>query len=95
MEKRGIPATLVATEEFVSLALAERAGLGYPTLPFSLVPHPVGGIPPETVAARADAAIDQIVHALTTSAERISAEEKERKYPEPKSKVRHRPVFGA
>jgi len=46
------------------------------------------------VRSRADAAIDQIVHALTTPVEQLTAEEKERKYPESKSAVRHRPVFG-
>ncbi len=78
----------------MSLALAERAGLGYPGLPFSLIPHPLGGQPPEAVRSRADVAIDQIVHALTTPADRLAAEEKVRKYPESKSAVRHRPVFG-
>jgi hypothetical protein len=84
----------VATEEFVNLALEERLGLGVPALPFSLIPHPLGGQPPAGVAARADTCIDQIVHALTTPAAQLTAEEKVQQYPRPNAAVRHRPVFG-
>ena len=73
--------------------MAERLGLGVPELPFSLIPHPLGGEPLEAVQARAEVAIDQIVHALTTPAEQLMAEEKERQYPQPQSRLRHRPVF--
>lgn len=69
---------LIVTEEFVSLADHERKGLGMPTMPMAVIAHPLGDLPLAAVAARADAALEQIVHALTTPAEQLAAEELQR-----------------
>ncbi len=69
---------LVITEAFIPLALARRRTLGVADLPLAVIPHPLGGLAPERVQQRADAAIDQIVHALTTRAAELASEERRR-----------------
>ncbi len=87
-----MPATLVVTDEFTSLARAERRGLGVPALPFTLIEHPLGDQPLKGVEARAEAAIDQIVYALTTPEGELTEMEGRRQYPEPKSRRKRQPA---
>jgi hypothetical protein len=87
-----VPATLVVTDEFTSLARAERRGLGVPALPFTLIEHPLGDQSASGVEARAAVAIDQIVYALTTPEGELTEMEGQRQYPEPKSRQKRRPA---
>ena len=66
---------MIATREFLSLADHERKGLGMPSLPLALITHPLGDLPLDEVAERAEMALEQIVHALTAPADRLAAEE--------------------
>lgn len=84
----------MVTDEFTSLARAERRGLGVPALPFTLIEHPLGDQPAEGVEVRADAAIDQIVYALTTPEGELTEAESRRQYPEPKSRKKRRAPAG-
>lgn len=85
--------SLVVTDEFSQLAATERLGLGMVGLPLAVIQHPLGDQPAEVVEARADAAIEAIVHNLTTPADDLAGEERRREYPEPKSIFRNKPIF--
>jgi hypothetical protein len=65
VEARGIPAVVLGTDAFVSLARAQAAKHGRPHLAVALVPHPVGGIDPSIVRRKAAAVVDEVVIALT------------------------------
>ena len=65
MEARGIPAVVLGTDAFLSLARAQAAKHGRPHLAVALVPHPVGGIDPSIVRRKAAAVVDEVVIALT------------------------------
>ena len=69
---------MIATREFLSLADHERKGLGMPSMPMALITHPLGDLTLDRLAARADQALDQIIHALTAPAEQVAAEERQR-----------------
>ncbi len=87
-----MPTATICTDEFVSLGRAEAQALGMPGLPLVVIPHPLGGLRPEEVRARAEAAVDGVVYVLTQPAEKLSAEYREQKV-EPKSKFRPKPLF--
>ncbi len=61
-----MPAVVLGTDAFRSLAETTSASLGCPTLPVIMVEHPIGGLPPAVVRARADAIVDSVLAALTT-----------------------------
>jgi len=66
LEELGVPAVAVATTEFAVAAASQSAALGNdPALVF--VPHPIQDRTPEELRALADAAVDQILAALTDS----------------------------
>jgi len=50
--------------------------LGVHELPLAVIPHPLGGLPPQRVQERADAAVEQIIHALTAPVGQLVAEER-------------------
>jgi hypothetical protein len=65
LEARGIPSVFVASSEFRDAAQVQAVGLGFdPTGVF--VPHPIQDRTDEEIRALADAAVDEIVRALTT-----------------------------
>jgi hypothetical protein len=65
LEARGIPSVFAASSEFRDAAQAQAAGLGCdPAGVF--VPHPIQDRTDEEIVALADAAVDEIVRALTT-----------------------------
>ena len=65
LEARGIPSVFVASSEFRAAAQAQARGLGFdPAGVF--VPHPIQDRTDEEVCTLADAAVDEIVGALTT-----------------------------
>jgi hypothetical protein len=56
---------VLGTDAFVSLGRTAAAALGLPHLPLVTVAHPIGGIDGALVAARAEAAVDAVLAALT------------------------------
>jgi len=64
-EKRGTPTVSVISTEFEALGKVEAQALGMANLPMVIVPHPVGGIPLEQVAKKANNALEAMVKALS------------------------------
>lgn len=60
-----MPTVVLGTDAFASLARTAAQALGRPHLPLILVDHPIGGVAPSAVAARAEAVVDDVVAALT------------------------------
>jgi len=60
LERRGIPAAVVTTTAFETLARHEAHTLGMEGLPLLVVDHPLGGEPPDRVAEKAARAIAQL-----------------------------------
>jgi len=60
-----VPAVVLGTDAFLSLAKATSAKHGLPHMPVALVPHPLGGIAAETARAKADAILDEVLRGLT------------------------------
>jgi hypothetical protein len=56
----GTPAGLIATTAFQGLAVSELTSLGVAGLPLLVVQHPLGGERPESVARRAQQALEQL-----------------------------------
>ena len=65
MEGRGIPAVVLGTDAFVSLARAAAVKYGLPHLAVALVRHPLGGIEPQLVLDKAETIVDDVLAALT------------------------------
>jgi len=65
LEQHGIPTVVMGTKEFESLATLEARNRGLADLPLALIPHPLGGIPEEEAARKADLVIDVVVSAVT------------------------------
>ena len=61
----GLPAIAVATEEFATAARAQASALGRSDYDAVFIPHPIQDQTPQEIAAKADAAIDEIVSRLT------------------------------
>jgi hypothetical protein len=66
LEGRGIPTVVLGTDEFLPLARAEAQARGLPHLSVVAVPHPIGGIPPDSVRAKATGVADEVARALST-----------------------------
>ncbi len=56
----GTPAGLIGTTAFQGLAVSELTSLGVAGLPLLIVQHPLGGERPESVARRAQQALEQL-----------------------------------
>jgi len=65
LENLGIPAVAVATSEFRQPARAQAAALGRSDYEAVYVAHPIQDQTREEIAARADAALEEIVARLT------------------------------
>jgi hypothetical protein len=65
LEGRGIPGVFVASTEFIDAAEAQAAALGFPAARV-FVPHPIQDRTDDEMRALADAAVDEIVAAVTT-----------------------------
>ena len=65
LESRGVPGVFVASAEFVDAATAQSMALGFPTIARVFTPHPIQDRTDSEMTAYADAAIDQIVAAIT------------------------------
>ncbi len=60
-----MPVAVLGTDAFASLAEAAAASLGMPHLQLATVSHPIGGIDPTRVRAKADAIVDRVIGSLT------------------------------
>ncbi len=67
LERRGVPGVFVASSEFVEAAVAQATALGFDAARV-FVDHPIQDRTDDEMRALADAAIDDIVAALTTPA---------------------------
>ncbi|HUE85760.1 MAG TPA: hypothetical protein VMO26_06745 [Vicinamibacterales bacterium] len=65
LEALGIPTVAIATEEFRTAARAQAAALGRADFDAVYVRHPIQDQTPDEIAARADAALDELVARLT------------------------------
>ncbi len=65
LERRGLPAVFVASTEFVEAAEAQAAALGFDAARV-FVPHPIQDRTDDEMRALADAAVDEIVQAIST-----------------------------
>ena len=65
LERRGIPGVFVASSEFVSAADAQSASLGFPDVARVFTPHPIQDRTDDEMRAYADAALDDILSAIT------------------------------
>jgi hypothetical protein len=73
MIKAGVPAALITTTAFRTLADSERRAKGVPDLPLLVIDHPLGGEKIEAVTARAGQAARALGDAIAAPAERAPA----------------------
>jgi hypothetical protein len=67
IETRGLPAVFVASAQFVDAAIAQAQALGFPTVARVFTPHPIQDRTDEEITAYADAALDEIIAAITAA----------------------------
>ena len=67
LERRGIPGVFVASSEFISAATAQSQSLGFPDVARVFTPHPIQDRTDDEMRAYADAALAEIVAAITRS----------------------------
>jgi hypothetical protein len=65
LERRGIPGVFVASSEFISAATAQSQSLGFPDVARVFTPHPIQDRTDDEMRAYADAALAEIVAAIT------------------------------
>jgi hypothetical protein len=65
IERRGIPAVFVASAEFVTAADVQSKSLGFPDVARVFTPHPIQDRTDDEMRAYADAALADIVAAVT------------------------------
>lgn len=68
LEARGVPSVFVASAEFVDAAKAQSQALGFPTVARVFTPHPIQDRTDAEMVEYADAALDQILAAVTAAA---------------------------
>ncbi|MER3419162.1 MAG: hypothetical protein C4290_00955 [Chloroflexota bacterium] len=56
---------MIATDEFESLVRLESRARGLADLPYAVTKHPIGGLRPEVVVAKAGAMVPAVVSAVT------------------------------
>jgi hypothetical protein len=66
LETRGVPSVFVASAQFVDAAIAQSQALGFPTVARVFTPHPIQDRTDEEIVAYADAALGEIIAAITT-----------------------------
>jgi hypothetical protein len=67
LERRGIPGVFVASSEFVDAAEAQATALGFDAARV-FVAHPIQDRTDDEMRALAEAAVDDLIAALTTTA---------------------------
>ncbi len=64
LERRGLPGVFVASTEFIEAAEAQAEALGFPAARV-FVAHPIQDRTDEEMRALADAAVDEVLAAIT------------------------------
>jgi hypothetical protein len=57
---------VIGTDEFESLGRLESKARGIPDLPIAITKHPIGGLKPDQVRAKAAAMVEATVKAVAT-----------------------------
>jgi len=65
LEARGVPSMFVASSEFVVAAATQAKSLGFDEVARVFVPHPIQDRTDDEMRALADAALDDILAAVT------------------------------
>jgi len=68
LDRRGVPAAVICTEEFVASSKAQAAICGNPLYEFVVVAHPIGSLTLTELQARAAVALPQVIAILTGGA---------------------------
>ncbi len=68
LETQGVPTAILCTEEFQALAHLRLEAVGLPAARIATIRHPLAGLAPEVVRARAADALSRIAQAFTLSA---------------------------
>jgi alkanesulfonate monooxygenase SsuD/methylene tetrahydromethanopterin reductase-like flavin-dependent oxidoreductase (luciferase family) len=61
------PAVFIASSEFINAAEVQARALGLPEVRRIAVPHPIQDATDDEMRAKADAIVDQVIAALTSS----------------------------
>jgi len=64
LERRGLPGVFLASTEFIDAAETQAAALGFPAASV-FVPHPIQDRTDDEMRALADAAVDEVLAAIT------------------------------
>ena len=78
-----MPTITVVSTAFAPLAQVTAEGIGHLTLPFVVVPHPVGDRDVALIEKRGAEIAALCVYALTTSADTLAREVRENPFPLP------------
>ena len=65
-----MPTVTIVSDLFLDLAKSIASARGLPELKLAIIPHPLGGLPPEEVRAKAAKAINAIIGSLTLSGDK-------------------------
>lgn len=65
LDRRGVPAAVICTDQFIASSKAQAAICGTPDYRFAIVAHPIGSLTPAELRARAEAALPQVIAILT------------------------------
>jgi hypothetical protein len=68
LDRRGVPAAVICTEEFVASSRAQAEICGNPLYQFAVVAHPIGSLTQSELQARAAVALPQVIAILTGEA---------------------------
>ena len=66
LERRGLPGVFLASTEFIDAAETQAVALGFPAARV-FVPHPIQDRTDDEMRALADAAVDDVLAAITAS----------------------------
>jgi hypothetical protein len=68
LDRRGVPAAVICTDQFVASARAQAEICGNPGYRFAVVDHPLGSLTAAELRDRAAAAVPQVIAILTGTA---------------------------
>ena len=78
IEKRGTPTATICAGFFARLGQIAAKGLGFPSLPITVVPYPFGFATQQELKAEAESILDEVIHILTEKTEMIEEEYRDR-----------------
>lgn len=74
LESLGIPTVLLVSDQFDQLAHLQAESLGMGAIARAVFPHPLGGVPPEEVLAKAEGLFGEVERLATTPGGLLAAE---------------------